>query len=298
MKRLAFRLDYPGPYSLHYHSDNGDGSVVRSFWLAGHPIVVRLEQHKPNGPVQAEAFSDEHIGGLADQLERALYHVISRDDDIVGFRAAIDKDRRLAKLVDALPGYKVLRGPDVWTMMLSSLVAQQISGAAARSIRRKLATTYGRIIRVANEDVPVVPSTERLFALREDDLRAVGFSQKKAEYARGMAQALLDGTIVPDELKRMSPDEMIKKLSSLRGVGVWTAECMGIFCIGHPDLLPADDLGIQKAITHLYKLKADPKPKEVRARGEKWKGWRSYATTYLWAGLNHAVLAPRKVVPA
>jgi DNA-3-methyladenine glycosylase II len=296
MKRLAFKLDYQGPYSLRYHADNG--AVLRSFWLEGRPIVIRLTQRKPNGPVHAEAFSDEHIGSLSDQLEHALHHVISRDDDLGGFRAAIQKDRRLAQLVDALPGYKVLRGPDVWTMMLSSLVAQQISGAAARSIRRKLATTYGRMVRVDDEDVPVIPSAERLFELREDDLRAVGFSQKKAEYARGMAQALLDGTIVPDDLKRMSPDEMIKKLSSLRGVGVWTAECIGIFCIGHPDLLPADDLGIQKAITHLYKLKADPKPKEVRLRGERWKGWRSYATAYLWAGLNHAILVPRKVVPA
>lgn len=296
MKRLAFKLEYDGPYSLDYHAV--DGHVVRSFWLNGRPIVVRLKQRKPHAPVMAEAFSDQHIGSLSDEIEQALYHVIGHQDDLPGFRSAIAKDKRLAGLVDALPGYKALRGPDLWTMMLSSLVAQQISGAAARSIRNKLAHAYGHVVRVDNEDVPVVPSAERLYDLREDDLRAVGFSQKKAEYARGMAEALLNGTIVPHELKQLSPDEMIKKLSALRGVGVWTAECIGIFCIGHPDLIPADDLGIQKAITHLYKLKADPKPKEVRARGEKWKGWRSYATTYLWAGLNHAILSPRKIEPA
>jgi DNA-3-methyladenine glycosylase II len=297
MKRIAFELDYEPPYSLHYHAGE-DGAVLRSFWLRGKPIVMRLEQRKANTPVVAQAFSDEHIGSLGDELQHAAHHMIGGSDDLRGFRAAIDKDKRLGKLVDALPGYKAMRGPDLWTMMLSSLVAQQISGAAARSIRNKLARTYGHVVRVGNEDVPVVPSAQRLYDLREDELRAVGFSQKKAEYARGMAQALLDGTIVPDELKRMPPDEMIKKLSSLRGVGVWTAECIGIFCIGHPDLIPADDLGIQKAITHLYKLKADPKPKEVRARGEKWKGWRSYATTYLWAGLNHAILVPRKIPAA
>lgn len=296
MKRLAFKLDYQRPYSLHYHALNG--SVVRSFWLKDRPIVMRLTQRKPDGPVQAEAFSDQHIGVLSDELERAAHHMIGDGDDLHGFRAAIDKDKRLARLVDALPGYKAMRGPDLWTMMLSSLVAQQISGAAARSIRNKLAVTYGHVVRVDDEDVPVIPSVQRMFDLREEDLRAVGFSQKKAEYARGMAQALLDGTVVPAELRRMPPDEMIKKLSSLRGVGVWTAECIGIFCLGHPDLIPADDLGIQKAISHLYKLKADPKPKDVRARSEKWKGWRSYATTYLWAGLNHAILTPRKILPA
>lgn len=296
MKRLAFKLSYKKPYSLDYHAV--DGAVVRSFWLHGKPIVMRLTQKKADAPVHAEAFSDQHIGGLSADLERAAAHMISANDDLTAFRAAIAKDKRLTGLVDALPGYKVMRGPDLWTMMLSSLVAQQISGAAARSIRNKLAGAYGHIVDVDGEGVPVVPSVQRLYDLREEELRAVGFSQKKAEYARGMAQALLDGTIVPDELRRLTPEEMITKLSSLRGVGVWTAECIGIFCIGHPDLIPADDLGIQKAITHLYKLKADPKPKEVRARAEKWKGWRSYATAYLWAGLNHAILTPRKIMPA
>ena len=296
MKRLAFQLEYQRPYALHYHAI--EGTVLRSFWLRDKAIVMRLSQARPDASVRAEAFSDEHIGSLADELEHAAHHMIGGSDDLPGFRAAITKDKRLTGLVDALPGYKAMRGPDLWTMMLSSLVAQQISGAAARSIRNKLAHAYGHVVRVDNEAVPVVPSAQRLYDLREAELRAVGFSQKKAEYARGMAHAMLDGTIVPAELKRMPPEEMIKKLSSLRGVGVWTAECIGIFCLGHPDLIPADDLGIQKAITHLYRLKADPKPKEVRARGEKWKGWRSYATTYLWAGLNHAVLVKKKIPAA
>ena len=296
MKRLRFRLQYQPPYTLAYHAL--DGAVVRSFWLRGRAIVMRLTQRKPNGVVEAEVFSDEHIGTLAPELEAAAHHIIAAGDDVTAFRRGIEHDRRLVKLVDALPGYKVMRGPDLWTMMLSSLVAQQISGAAARSIRNKLALTYGHVVRMDNEAVPVVPSAERLYDLSEAELRGVGLSQKKAEYARGMAEALLDGTIVPAELRAMTPEAMIEKLSSLRGVGVWTAECIGIFCLGHPDLLPADDLGIQKAITQVYKLKADPKPKEVRLRGERWAGWRSYASTYLWAGLNHAVLVPRKIPAA
>src|SRR5687768_3034814 len=230
MKRLAFKLEYDGPYSLHYHATGGN--VVRSFWLHGRPIVIRLTQRKPNAPVMAEAFSDQHIGSLSGELEQALYHVIGHQDDLPGFRAAIAKDKRLGQLVDALPGYKMMRGPDLWTMMLSSLVAQQISGAAARSIRDKLARTYGHVVRTPAEDVAVVPSAERLFELSETELRGVGLSQKKAEYARGMAEALLNGTIVPERLREMSPDEMIRTLSALRGVGVWTAECIGIFCIG------------------------------------------------------------------
>jgi DNA-3-methyladenine glycosylase II len=288
VKRLEFKLSYTPPYSLQYHAP--EGSAVRSFWIDGRPIAMKLAQKKANGPVLATAYSDQHIGAFADDLHAAAEHMIGADADLAAFRAAIAKDKRLAKLVDALPGYKHMRGPDLWTMMLSSLVSQQISGAAARSIRNKLARMYGHVINVDGEDVPVLPAPEVMVDLSEAQLREAGFSAKKAEYGKGMAQALLDGTIVQKDLKAMPPEQMIATLSSLKGVGVWTAECIGIFCLGHQDLLPADDLGIQNAVASVYKLKERPKPKELRLRGEKWKGWRSWATAYLWAGLNHGVL--------
>lgn len=288
MKRLDFKLSYTPPYSLKYHAPAG--AAVRSFWIDGRPIAMKLVQKKADGPVYATAYSDQHIGSFADDLHKAAEHMIGAETDLAAFRAGIVKDKRLGKLVDALPGYKYMRGPDLWTMMLSSLVAQQISGAAARSIRAKLARMYGHVIRVNDEDVPVMPAPAVMIELKDEQLREAGFSFKKAEYARGMAQAIVDGVIVQQELRQMPPEQMIEKLSSLKGVGVWTAECIGIFCLGHQDLLPADDLGIQNAVAKVYKLKERPKPKELRARGEKWRGWRSWATAYLWAGLNHGVL--------
>lgn len=288
MKKIDFKLTYEPPYSLRYHAP--EGVAVRSFWIDGKPVAMRLAQKKPNGPITATAFSDEHIGSLADDLHAAAHHMIAAEVDLAEFRAAIAKDKRLAKLVDALPGYKHMRGPDLWTMMLSSLVSQQISGAAARSIRAKLARMYGHVIRVGNEDVPVLPAPHVMVELKDEQLRAAGFSAQKAEYGKGIAQAILDRTLIPRELKQMSSEQMITKLSALKGVGVWTAECIGIFCLGHQDLLPADDLGIQNAVAKVYKLSERPKPKELRARGEKWAGWRSWATAYLWAGLNHGVL--------
>lgn len=288
MKRLDFKLEYTPPYSLRYHAP--DGSTLRSFWIEGRPVAMKLAQKKPNGPVVATAFSDRHIGPLADRLHEAAQHMICGEADLGAFRTGIAKDRRLAKLVDALPGYKHMRGPDLWTMMLSSLVSQQISGAAARSIKAKLARMYGHVIDVDGEHVPVLPAPDVMVDLSEEQLRAAGFSAKKAEYGKGMALALLSGAIDSAKLRQMPPEEMIRTLSELKGVGVWTAECIGIFCLGHQDLLPADDLGIQNAVATVYRLKERPKPRELRARGEKWRGWRTWASAYLWAGLNHGVL--------
>jgi len=195
----------------------------------------------------------------------------------------------MTRLVDALHGLKPMRVPDLWTTLIRSISAQQISVAAARSIREKLARRFGTIIRVAGEDFSVVPAPESLVDMTLADFKAVGFSERKGEYVRGIAEAFLDGTIEPDKIEAMPPEEMIRTLSSLRGIGVWTAECTGIFCLEHRDLLPADDLGIQKSITELYRLKADPKPKQVIERGKKWAGWRTYASVYLWGARNHKV---------
>jgi len=290
---LKFTVDYVPPFSLHYHAENG--YAQRSFWIGDRPVVIRLRQDAPDDVVYAEAYSDAALGRIADRVHAAARRMIAAPDDLGQFRDAIARDKRMLKLVDALHGLKPMRVPDLWTTLIRSVSAQQISVAAARAIREKLARRFGTVIRVAGEDVSVVPAPEALVDMTAADFKAVGFSERKGEYVRGLAEAFLDGTIDPDRIEAMPPEEMIKTLSALRGIGVWTAECTGIFCLEHRDLLPADDLGVQKSITELYRLKADPKPKEVLeiAKKKKWEGWRTYVSVYLWGARNHRVLPLR-----
>ena len=290
---MKFTVDYVPPFSLHYHAENG--YAQRSFWIGDRPVVIRLRQDAPDDVVYAEAYSDAALGRIADRVHAAARRMIAAPDDLGQFRDAIARDKRMLKLVDALHGLKPMRVPDLWTTLIRSVSAQQISVAAARAIREKLARRFGTVIRVAGEDVSVVPAPEALVDMTAADFKAVGFSERKGEYVRGLAEAFLDGTIDPDRIEAMPPEEMIKTLSALRGIGVWTAECTGIFCLEHRDLLPADDLGVQKSITELYRLKADPKPKEVLeiAKKKKWEGWRTYVSVYLWGARNHRVLPLR-----
>ncbi len=284
MPSKELRIDYIAPYDLNFHSESG--GVRRSFWLKGRPVVLDLEQHAFNGPIRAHAHSNESLDDVEADLIRAARHLISADDNLADFHAAIVADERMARLATQLPGLKPFRTPDLWTTLLRSLVSQQISGSAARSIRDKLAIRFGKRVWAGEELVPVLPDAPTVANASVEDLKSAGLSTRKAEYANGIARALLDGVIAPEILSAMSPDEAITRLAELRGIGIWTAECTLLFGLGDRDVLPADDLGVRKAIARLYGMEAMPSPAEVRRLGEQWNGWKSYATVYLWRSLE------------
>jgi DNA-3-methyladenine glycosylase II len=284
MPSKELRIDYIAPYSLHYHIESE--GVRRSFWLDGRAVVLDVEQHAPNAPIRAHAHSNESLDDIEPDLIRAARHLISADDDLADFHAAVASDERMTRLATLLPGLKPFRTPDLWTTMLRSLVSQQISGSAARSIREKLSMRFGKRVWAGAELIPVLPDAATVANASVEDLKSAGLSTRKAEYANGIARALLDGVIAPEVLATMSPDEAIARLAELRGVGVWTAECTLLFGLGERDVLPADDLGIRKAIARLYGMDAMPSPAEVRRLGKQWNGWKSYATVYLWRSLT------------
>lgn len=290
MHRLTLQIPFTPPFALRHNFDEEATSTQRGFWLNDTPVIVRLHQAADDAPVTAEVFSDRPLNAVEGDLLRAAETMICAQDDLADFRQAIKRDKRMMRIAEALYGLKPLRIPDLWVSLMRALLGQQISIGAARAIRKKLAQRFGPEIEVPEGTAAVLPDAQTVLGLSMDDLLSLGFSRRKVEYAHTIAQAFVDGTISPDTLRNAPADEMIRALCVLRGIGVWTAECAGIFCLGHRDLLPADDLGVQKAVAQLYGLKQDPTAKLVRQYGEKWKGWRSYAAVYLWAARRHGVL--------
>ncbi len=304
MPELHFDLEFVPPYRLGWYAEAegatepagatgsaaGSGRVQRTLWLRGRPLVLVLTQAAPDAPVHARAVSDAPIADMGDDVRAAAAAMICASDSLGDFAAAVMGDAAMARLAALLPGLKPLRVPDLWTTLLRSLVAQQISTAAARTIRERFARALGHVVPVDGLPVAVLPSPEAVVAASPEVLAAVGLSGRKREYVRGMAEAFLAGDVVPDRLAKLPPDEAIRELARLRGVGVWTAECTLLFGAGERDLLPADDLGIQHAVRTLYGLDRVPSAGEVRTLGERWAGWRSYAAVYLWNGRRHGVL--------
>jgi DNA-3-methyladenine glycosylase II len=169
------------------------------------------------------------------------------------------------------------RPADAFGALLRPLVGQQISTKAARAIYLRMLDLF---------DGP--PTPEAMLALTEEDLRGIGFSRRKVEYAHDLAAHALDGSLELDRLEELGDEEAIAEISAVRGFGRWSAEVFLLLHLGRPDVIVGGDLGIRKAIMVEDGLDSMPTPKEVEARAERWRPNRSLACLYLWESL-HAV---------
>jgi len=158
--------------------------------------------------------------------------------------------------------------------LLESIVYQQLSGKAA-------ATIYGRVRALFPARRALDPAA--LLAVPEEHLRGAGLSRAKTAAARDLAAKTLEG-LVPTRaaLRRMPDDEVVGRLTAVRGVGRWTVEMLLIFRLGRPDVLPVHDLGIQKGFQLTFRTRQRPRPERIERHGERWRPYRSVASWYLW----------------
>jgi DNA-3-methyladenine glycosylase II len=124
-------------------------------------------------------------------------------------------------------------------------------------------------------------------ATLDDRLRAVGISPQKLGYIRDLCGRTLDGSLALDALERLPDEAVIEALTSVKGIGRWTAEMFLMFRLHRPDVLPVGDLGIVKAVQRAYKLRLAPTPVRLTRLGENWRPYRSVACWYLWASLDN-----------
>jgi DNA-3-methyladenine glycosylase II len=168
---------------------------------------------------------------------------------------------------------------------------ESISGKAA-------ATIFGRIKTLGSSGR--APSPQEMLKLRKPALRKAGLSGAKILAMKDLAQKTIDG-IVPtlEEAQRLSDEELVERLVSVRGIGAWTVEMFLIFNLGRPDVLPIHDLGVKKGWSVTYGKKHMPKPKELLAFGEQWRPYRTVASWYMWRAFERAGYAvTNKILPA
>ncbi len=200
------------------------------------------------------------------------------DDAVAHLRRA---DKRLAKAIDAAGPFALRPRPmqSPFEALLRSIVYQQLSGKAA-------ATIYSRVEALLPKRRPSAwPQT--ILDLDETTLRSAGLSRNKTAAAKDLAIKTLDGTVPTlRKLRTMSDEEIIQRLVTVRGIGVWTVQMLLIFRLGRPDVLPLADLGIRKGFQRVYTLDRLPTADELADRGEAWRPFRSVASWYLWRVLD------------
>jgi DNA-3-methyladenine glycosylase II len=169
------------------------------------------------------------------------------------------------------------RPKDPYGALVRSIVGQQLSTKAARSIFERLTALFdGR-----------VPSPRDLLEADPDAIRAAGLSRPKVAYLRDLAARVEDGDLDLDRLAELPDAAVQEELTAVKGLGVWTADMFLIFHLGRPDVLPVGDLGIRRAAQQVYGLAELPEASELTRIAEPWRPHRSLACLYLWRSLDN-----------
>ena len=195
-------------------------------------------------------------------MKQAIYH-LKKSDPV------------LAAIIDRVGDYGIeFLDPD-FTTLVKSIVYQQLSGRVA-------AVIFARLVKAAGD--PLTPAS--ILKLRPARMRSLGLSTQKTKYIRDLARHTRDGGVVFEELAELSDQEVIDRLTRVKGIGAWTVHMFLIFALRRPDILPTGDLGIRNAIRKAYELKELPLAAEMEELAARWRPYCTVASWYLWRSLE------------
>ncbi len=181
------------------------------------------------------------------------------------------RDKKLGSVIDDMGIIRRRVKPDLFSALVESVVSQQISTKAAQTVSERMNSLLNNAI-----------SAQSIANAGLEAIQSCGMSLRKAGYILGIAEASLTGAVDFDSLHTLSDEEIIKKLTALNGVGVWTVEMLLIFSLCRPDVVSYGDLAIRRGMMNLYGLKELPKEKFERYK-KRYSPYGSVASMYLWA---------------
>ncbi len=197
-------------------------------------------------------------------------------------------DPILARLIDRVGPCRleIEAMQSAFRALAEAIVYQQLTGRAA-------ATILGRVVGLFRPKR--FPRPEDILGATESMLRGAGLSRAKVAALKDLSAKTLDGTVPPvATLARMEEEEIVTRLTSIRGVGRWTVDMLLIFRLGRPDVLPVGDYGIRKGFARVFRTRGLPTPVQVARRGERWRPHRTVASWYLWRALDPAIGRARR----
>jgi DNA-3-methyladenine glycosylase II len=195
-------------------------------------------------------------------------------------RHLCETDRVLGKLIQRVGPCRLVprnsRTP--FEALVRAVVYQQLNGTAAATILKRVKNLFPN---------RRFPKPEDFLRMPDAQLRGAGLSRAKTAAIKDISAKTIAGVVPTSRaIVQMSNEEILERLTSLRGVGPWTVEMLLIFTLGRPDVLPVTDYGVRKGFALTYGWKALPEPKELREFGERWKPYRSTAAWYFWRALE------------
>ena len=209
------------------------------------------------------------VSGTFDFMNRNHAHQLLSESDV-----------RMAALIARSRRYEIQPAVSIrpFDALAESIAYQQLNGKAAAAIWNRVRALYPK-------RKPLDPA--KVLATPDETLRAAGLSRAKIAAIKDLAAKTIDGTVPSSRaLLRMSDDEIVARLTTVRGIGRWTVEMLLLFDLGRPDVWPVDDYGVRKGFAKTFGRRKLPTPKRLMKLGEKWRPYRSVAAWYFWRALD------------
>jgi DNA-3-methyladenine glycosylase II len=191
-------------------------------------------------------------------------------------------DPLLARVIDSIGPFTLEPMRGSYRSLARAIFFQQLAGPAARAIMK-------RVLDLLGTDDARFFTPEEFLTATDEDLRAAGLSRQKLAYLRDLADKFASGQLREDEFAHLDDEEVIQRVTSVKGIGRWTAEMFLIFSLGRPDVLPLDDLGVRRGFQQVYGLDGLASPEQMRTIAEPWRPFRSVGTWYMWRSLGVAL---------
>jgi len=267
--------------------DCREGRFHRLVDVNGTPVLLTITT---NGNIEKPTASIRWVlpeGGRVGRTEvlRLARHIISADLDLKPFYNKVSGKNKLAPVIRKFRGLKPILTPSVYESAAWAIMGQQVNLSFAYTLKKRIADKYGRIINLDGRAYQLFPGPEAIAGARIAQLRAMQFSQRKAEYLIDLSKAVAGDMLKLEELGRNGYNEALECLLSVRGIGIWSANYILMRGAGHLDCLPLGDSGLHRAVRNLYNLKSAPDNEKVQEQAESSAPFRSLYTLYLWYSL-------------
>jgi DNA-3-methyladenine glycosylase II len=190
----------------------------------------------------------------------------------------IFQDPLLEKLINACGPLEMQLPCDYFSSLASSIVGQQLSSKVSEVI-------WNRVVSLLNGEI----NPQNMLSIEVDELRGIGVSYSKIGYLRNLSNAVLSKRICLDNFESSKDEEIIEILTSVKGIGRWTAEMFLIFSLGREDVFSLGDGGLKRSIVWMYQLSEVPEKEQLEEISEAWKPYRTYASLYLWEAINRGM---------
>lgn len=291
---FPFRLDLTA-WALRRRKNNmidrWDGhQYTRIIVIDKSPVKISLSQKNPsNNPECSISFPNKQkiTDPTREEIQCLLQKMLSPDLNLQPFYSLIENDEVIGSLVQQFSGVKPPRFPTIFEALVNAIACQQVSLDVGIILLNRLAENFGRAFDVNAATLHAFPEPEDLLNVSEEEIRPLGFSHQKSLAIKELATTFANDEIDLEKLEEMSNPEAIEYLSTMRGIGRWSAEYVLLRGLGRLDTFPGDDIGAQNNLRRLFNLDHKPGYEEIKKLTSRWHPYEGLVYFHLLLNKLH-----------